>query len=77
MQAADKTRPSETERKEGVDFGKLKDKGKEHAKHTVSGLYKAQAKESAFDSAVDAVKVKFLSSFPSDELFADGYPAVL
>jgi hypothetical protein len=55
--AAEKTRPSEGERQDGVDFGKLKEKGKEHAKHTVSGLYKAQAKESAFDSAVDAVKV--------------------
>ncbi|KAJ9127242.1 hypothetical protein QFC24_001480 [Naganishia onofrii] len=55
--AADATRPSENERKEGVDYGKLKEKGKAHAKHTVSGLYQAQAKEAAFDKAVDTVKV--------------------
>ncbi|KAJ9122286.1 hypothetical protein QFC22_001707 [Naganishia vaughanmartiniae] len=54
--AADATRPSEKERKDGVDYGKLKNKGKEHAKHTISGLYQAEAKEAAFDGAVSAVK---------------------
>ncbi|KAJ9113527.1 hypothetical protein QFC20_001878 [Naganishia adeliensis] len=54
--AADATRPSEKERKQGVDYGKLKEKGKEHAKHTISGKYQAEAKEGVFDGAVDVVK---------------------
>lgn len=50
--AADGVRPTEKEREEGLDYNKISEKGKEHAKHTISGLYQAQAKESAFDKAV-------------------------
>lgn len=85
--AADATRPSENERKDGVDYGKLKEKGKEHAKHTVSGLYQAQAKEAAFDKAVDTVKVcrpgsqkqalisSSPTSFPLPQYFDEKLPA--
>ncbi|KAG7570921.1 hypothetical protein FFLO_01119 [Filobasidium floriforme] len=51
-EAAKATRPSEQEREQGLDYDKIKDKGKVHAKHTVSGLYQAQAKEEAFDKGV-------------------------
>lgn len=46
---ADKSRPSEEERKKGVDFDGLGKKGKQTAKHVASGKTKAEAKESLWD----------------------------
>jgi hypothetical protein len=61
-EAAKATRPSEQEREQGLDYDKIKDKGKVHAKHTVSGLYQAQAKEEAFDKGVALKNVSLTSS---------------
>lgn len=60
-EAAKATRPSEKEREQGLDYNNIKEKGKEHAKHTISGLYQAQAKEKAFDEAVELKHVSHKS----------------
>lgn len=65
-EAAKATRPSDKEREQGLDYENIKQKGKEHAKHTVSGLYQAQAKEGAFDKAV-ALKDYFDEKLPASE----------
>jgi hypothetical protein len=45
-----------------LDYNGIKQKGKEHAKHTISGLYQAQAKEGAFDKAVELKEVSRIAS---------------
>jgi len=47
--AAEKARPSEDERKNGVDFDKLQKKGKKTAKGLASGRIQGEAKESIWD----------------------------
>lgn len=64
-EAAKATRPSEKEREQGLDYNNIKEKGKEHAKHTISGLYQAQAKEKAFDEAVELKNVSQKPCLPS------------
>lgn len=47
--AAEKSRPSEAERKKGVDFDKLQKKGKATAKGVATGKIQAEARESIWD----------------------------
>lgn len=64
--AADKARPSEKERKQGVDFGKLKNKGKATAKGLASGKLQGEGREAVWDSLVDA-KDYFDEKLPEGE----------
>lgn len=48
-QAAEASRPSEQEKKEGVDFKKLQSKSKATAKGLASGKLQGQARESIWD----------------------------
>ncbi|EIW73522.1 hypothetical protein TREMEDRAFT_59695 [Tremella mesenterica DSM 1558] len=49
QKAADKTRPSEQERQEGIDFKGLEKKGKQTAKGLKSGKLQGEARESIWD----------------------------
>jgi hypothetical protein len=64
--AAEKSRPSETERKQGVDFNKLGKKGKKTAKGLASGRLQGEAREGAWDHLVD-VKDYFDEKLPEGE----------
>ena len=48
-EAAEKSRPSESEKKKGVDFDKLQQKGKSTARHLATGKIQADARESIWD----------------------------
>lgn len=48
-EAADQSRPSEEERKQGVDFKKLESKGKDTAKHLASGKLQGEVRENIWD----------------------------
>ena len=48
-EAAEKSRPSESEKKKGVDFDKLQKKGKSTARHLATGKIQADARESIWD----------------------------
>lgn len=50
-EAANKSRPSEEEKKQGVDFKKLEKKGKATAKGLASGKLQGEARESIWDEA--------------------------
>ncbi|ORY25632.1 hypothetical protein BCR39DRAFT_543419 [Naematelia encephala] len=52
--AAEKSRPSQQERKEGVDFDALQKKGKKTAKGVKSGKIQAEARESIWDEVEKA-----------------------
>jgi hypothetical protein len=53
-QAAEKSRPSEKERKNGVDFEKLNKKGKATAKGAASGKLQGEAREALWDEVENA-----------------------
>jgi hypothetical protein len=55
QQAAEKARPDEQEKKQGVDFQGLKDQGKKTAKGIKSGKVQGEARESIWDE-VEGVK---------------------
>lgn len=65
-QAADGARPSEKERKDGVDFEKAQQKGKQAIKGAASGKLQGQAKEGLWDSA-EQVKEYFDEKLPESE----------
>jgi len=64
--AADSARPSEKERKDGVDFEAAQKKGKQVAKGAVSGKLQGQARESLWDGA-EKVKEYFDEKLPEGE----------
>ena len=64
--AADNARPSEKERKEGVDFEAAQKKGKQTAKGVSTGKLQAEARESLWDGA-DQVKEYLDEKLPEGE----------
>lgn len=64
--ASEAARPSEKERKDGVDFEQAKAKGKEVAKKVQSGKAQGQAKQGLFDE-VEKVKEYFDEKLPEGE----------
>jgi hypothetical protein len=60
--AANKSRPSEKEKKQGVDFENLNKKGKETAKHLASGKLQGEARENIWD------EVEQLREYVDDKL---------
>jgi hypothetical protein len=64
--AAKNARPSEQERKEGVDFEAAKVKGKKAAKGLASGRIQGEAREGLFDE-VEKVKEYFDEKLPEGE----------
>jgi hypothetical protein len=65
-EAAEKTRPSEKERKEGFDFEHAQKKGKQTFKGVATGKIQAEARESIWDE-VENVKQYFDEKLPEGE----------
>jgi len=65
-EAADKTRPSEKERKDGFDFENAKKKGKQTMKGVATGKIQAEARESIWDE-VESAKEYFDEKLPEGE----------
>lgn len=61
-EAAEKSRPSEKEKKQGVDFNKLEQKGKATAKGLASGKLQGEARENIWD------EVEQLREYVDDKL---------
>lgn len=65
-QAAEASRPSDQERKDGVDFSKMNKKGKATAKGLASGKLQGEARESIWDE-VENAKQYFDEKLPEGE----------
>jgi hypothetical protein len=65
-EAAEKSRPSESEKKKGVDFDKLQQKGKSTARHLATGKIQAEARESIWDE-VESLKEYVDEKLPAGE----------
>lgn len=65
-QASDSARPSEKERKEGVDFGEVQKKGKQASKGLQSGKLQGEVKENIWDE-VERVKEYLDEKLPEGE----------
>ncbi|WVR06390.1 hypothetical protein IAU60_003421 [Kwoniella sp. DSM 27419] len=64
--AAEKSRPSDRERQEGVDFEGMKQKGKQTAKGAMTGKLQGEARENIWDE-VESAKKYFDEKLPEGE----------